>query len=952
MSNRVISLAVVLLGLGGASSFADTYYVNGTCGQDTWSGLSAVCVAPDGPKATIQAALDAASAGDEIVVADGVYTGAGNRNLNFFGKDLTLRSENGADACTIDCERQGFAFDFRNGETAAALVDGFRIRRGTAWHGRLGGGVYCGRSSPTFANCRIVDNEALAGGGLYCSYSSNVTLINCVIGNNATLDDWCKGAGIYCYMSDIMLVDCTISGNKGVGTEGQGCGIYCSSSNPVLIRCSIVDNLLRGDEVSGGGIYFHNVCEPTLVDCTIARNTATGYLATGGGLGCYYKTTPTLEACTITANCAKYRGGGIACMERATPVLSNCTITDNFSHGLGSALFCEGGSTPTLTNCILWGDVSDEIYVESGSPQVTYCDVQGGWAGVGNIDSDPLLTPDHHLQAASPCRNAGDPAGDYTGQVDMDAESRVTEGRVDIGADEFLDTDADSLPDWWETGYFGSPTGGDPAADGDSDERVNLDEYVRGSNPTQAPQTYYVDPTGNDTWDGLAATWDGSHGPKVTIQSAVDAATTYEGDIVELASATYTGTGNVEVRFLGKRITVQSTSGDPATCVVDCQGAGTGFHFDVCETAESILHGITITGGDAEFGGAVRCYHSAPTISHCIFSGNTVLKRGGGVYCFNAHPTVLDSLFEANTSTSPYGWGGAAVGCEHRSNPTVIGCTFAGNVAASGGGGGVYTYESDAFIMDCLFVHNMATGGAGICAGTNGSVTVVNSTFTQNAATASGGAARGGELIMANCILWGNTPGEISLSETGTATVSFCDVTSGWPGTGNIDADPLFADADGPDDDPATWTDNDYRLSTCSLCIDAGDNTSVPADAWDLDGDSDTTERVPIDRDGNPRFWNDAGMPDTGVPDGMNPAVDLGAFECQIASPPPCAGDMNCDGVVGANDVDLFVEALGYLGGHGWRYPCHWINGDCNSDGDVTYADIDAFIARLGATCP
>ena len=65
-----------------------------------------------------------------------------------------------------------------------------------------------------------------------------------------------------------------------------------------------------------------------------------------------------------------------------------------------------------MTNCVLWGDKLPEV--EAGfSATITYSDVQGGWEGAGNIDANPLFTPDWHLRAGSPCRNAGDPDGEY-----------------------------------------------------------------------------------------------------------------------------------------------------------------------------------------------------------------------------------------------------------------------------------------------------------------------------------------------------------------------------------------------------------------------------------------------------------------------------------------------------------------------------------------------------------
>jgi len=64
-----------------------------------------------------------------------------------------------------------------------------------------------------------------------------------------------------------------------------------------------------------------------------------------------------------------------------------------------------------------------------------------------------------------------------------------------------------------------------------------------------------------------------------------------------------------------------------------------------------------------------------------------------------------------------------------------------------------------------------------------------------------------------------------------------------------------------------------------------------------------------------------------------------------------CAGDLNCDGQVDFDDIDLLVEALNYPGGAGWPYECAWTNGDCNGDGNVNFDDIDPFVARIGATC-
>jgi hypothetical protein len=89
-----------------------------------------VCWDGSGDYLTIQEGIDAAQDGDEVVVCDGVYTGEGNKNLDFAGKAITVRSASGPENCIIDCENDGRGFYFHSGETSEAVVDGFSITKG------------------------------------------------------------------------------------------------------------------------------------------------------------------------------------------------------------------------------------------------------------------------------------------------------------------------------------------------------------------------------------------------------------------------------------------------------------------------------------------------------------------------------------------------------------------------------------------------------------------------------------------------------------------------------------------------------------------------------------------------------------------------------------------------------------------------------------------------------
>jgi hypothetical protein len=117
-------------------------------------------------------------------------------------------------------------------------------------------------------------------------------------------------------------------------------------------------------------------------------------------------------------------------------------------------------------------------------------------------------------------------------------------------------------------------------------------------------------------------------------------------------------------------------------------------------------------------------------------------------------------------------------------------------------------------------------------------------------------------------------------------------IQGGWPGTGNIDADPLLAMGD-------------LHLKPGSPCIDAGNNVAVPADTFDLDGDGDTTEPLPLDLHDSPRFFDDPATADSGQ--GTAPIADMGAYEYVIVVPVGSA-DLDGDGDVDVDDFGLFQQ--------------------------------------------
>ncbi len=154
---------------------------------------------------------------------------------------------------------------------------------------------------------------------------------------------------------------------------------------------------------------------PNLTNCTFSNNTATDL---GGGMS-NVLTIPTVTNCTFFGNSAEY-GGGIY----------------NYSDG--------ASSYPTVTNSILYGDSAPngpKIYNVSSSPTITYCDVQGGYTGTGNIDADPMFVDTSglyfHLQATSPCIDVGDNSAPSLPTNDFEGDDRIINSTVDMGADEY-----------------------------------------------------------------------------------------------------------------------------------------------------------------------------------------------------------------------------------------------------------------------------------------------------------------------------------------------------------------------------------------------------------------------------------------------------------------------------------------------------------------------------------
>jgi hypothetical protein len=188
------------------------------------------------------------------------------------------------------------------------------------------------------------------------------------------------------------------------GNADKGGGIYCSGSSPTITHCRIYNNLSTNN-YGGGGIHCFNG-NLTVTYCIIEGNTG-GF---GGGLCGEETGTALVGNCIIAGNWARGftfggltqqgSGGGAACFHGYILVLTNCTISSNWAYrppapsgsaGGGGVCVYDLESAAIIKNSILWGNYASPPKEIRGVASVSYSDVEGGYEGDFNIDSDPLF---------------------------------------------------------------------------------------------------------------------------------------------------------------------------------------------------------------------------------------------------------------------------------------------------------------------------------------------------------------------------------------------------------------------------------------------------------------------------------------------------------------------------------------------------------------------------------
>lgn len=365
----------------------DVIYVDGSSGNDMNNGGTWAAAVE-----TIQQGLDLASNGYTVMVADGTYSGASNRELDFGGKTITLRSQNGYETCIID----GLQTDSRavTSIPTGATVKGFTMKRFRKYAD--GGAVYIMHADPTIEDCYFEDN-------------------------------WINS------------------------TTVAGGAIYMEDSEAVVKNCYFINNHVEtGTWEHGGAICIDSSDGAEITNCVFRNNSAIGV---GGAIHCCAGTSATIVNCLFDNNSAD-RSGAIEIYSVGTVKVINCTFTNNHADANGGCFAVSSGPL-YIKNTIMWnntaGSNGDTIYRSSGSVYLDYCCYESGSIS-GTVTANDCINTNpqfeagsYELTSPSPCLDSG--CNTYISElgitVDLESRSRIVDGDengvavVDMGAYEF-----------------------------------------------------------------------------------------------------------------------------------------------------------------------------------------------------------------------------------------------------------------------------------------------------------------------------------------------------------------------------------------------------------------------------------------------------------------------------------------------------------------------------------
>jgi hypothetical protein len=388
--------------------------------------------------ATIRAAVNAAAAGDTVLVADGTYSSAGDLGLTI-SKSITIESVNGAASTIIDCSSDNFAYVETN-----CTIQGFTFENADSGES----GVIEMDASGTITQCTFKNDTNLGGNGAAIEMNDGTTTVT-----DCTFDQQNGSGAISLSGANATITNCTFT--NGNGEIGGGGGAINMNTGTVTVSGSTFTGNTGGS--NAGGVFYWRNGTLTVTDSTFTNNSGSyGGVILEGAQGIDSPTTFT--RCVFTGNSASIKGG-VAALEGGSSGTTNFIATDclfigntagsdgaaidgntagsspnkvnvtncsfygnNVTKGATTGVICGGATTTTkVANSILYGDTGPkEISTanpSAGGTTVTKSDIhQAAFAGGnGDINADPLYivpgTGDLHLSISSPCIDTGTSTG-------------------------------------------------------------------------------------------------------------------------------------------------------------------------------------------------------------------------------------------------------------------------------------------------------------------------------------------------------------------------------------------------------------------------------------------------------------------------------------------------------------------------------------------------------------